>query len=125
MHQKRVSNHTKAFRCGIIYGSESSSGGGRAIFDAQGVTVNGGMFHDVQYRAEYREIELAYYSTILPKIKFKLGSGEEIPLRLNLWHTQLYKILDILCEHGVKTEKYSFLPHMGRWYRFWYGYVNQ
>lgn len=106
----------------MIYGIESSSGGGKIVFDGHGITVDGGFFHDVRYRAEYSEIEMAIYSTVLPKMRFVCcGDRNQIPVGLSLRHTQLAAILRLLKEHGVPARRMAFLPHIVRWWKCWYG----
>jgi hypothetical protein len=111
----------KTFRCGVIYGCESSSGGGKIVFGEDGVFIHGGIFHDAAYSAAYSEIKTAYYSTLLPKMKFTLSGGGCIPLKLSLRHTQLNGILRLLRRHGVPVRKMPFLPGIGGWWNCWYG----
>ena len=116
----------KTFRCGIIYGSESSSGDGKITFDSDGFTIDGGFFHDVKYRAAYSEIECVFYTSVLPKMRFALihtciGEQKRIPVGLSLRHSQLAAILRLLRERGLPVRKMSFLPRVGDWWRFWYG----
>ena len=115
----------KKFRCGIIYGCESSSGGGKIVFGEHGVYIHGGIFHDAAYSASYGDIRVAVYAVVLPKLRLICaGKEHRIPVALSLRHSQLAGMLRLLGAHHVPVRKMPFLPHLGRWWDFLYGSKN-